>query len=370
MLTRLIQRTALRLLSAGVFSFCSLTLVPPLAAEVDPGKARLEAINVELALLNDPSAFAQPLSVRVRGDGVEVQGTVSSEAVRQRVLEIARRNCYLPVHDRVAVAGAVSRTVPLEKSAHDQLVRELGAQADTIEIRTESGKLTLIGRVRSLEDKLHASRTLRGLPGCGGLVNDLKVKADGGTSFTLVAHADEEPRPSPLTPAAEPATRPAPVATLPSGLPTTPVAPARVEPVAEKSRWQTVTSDIPPYSKSVPRPAAKVEPVAATQLAPVAPLAALAIAQEPAPTPTAWPPAHRTMPASTPAPAGTLYQSHPLSRVAQTRLIAKPAPEVAHSISISNMPKLTFIVISREIKVGTFSARIQPSSNSSWVSYR
>ena len=117
-------------------SYCSLTLVSPAAAEADPGKARLEAMNVEVALLNDPSAYAQPLTVRVQGDGVEVQGTVASEAVRRRVLEIARRNCYLPIHDRLAVAGAVSRTVPMEKTAHDSLVRELGAQADAIKIRS------------------------------------------------------------------------------------------------------------------------------------------------------------------------------------------------------------------------------------------
>lgn len=340
MMTRLIQRTALRLLSAGAFSFCSLTLVSPVAAEVDTGKARLEAIKVELALLSDASAYAQPLSVRVQGDGVEVRGTVGSEAVHQRVLEIARRSCYLPVHDEVAVAGAASRaSAPLMKAAHDRLVRELGAQADAIRVESESGKLKLTGKVRSLEDKLHASRTLRGLPGCGGLINDLEVKADSGPSFTLVTHADEEPRlapaasvtegvpSSPATP--KQATRPAPVVTMPSGLPPTRVVPVQVDsPCKGKDQSHTVLYVVPPVGGgAIRRTAAQAAPVAEDRLAPVAPLAALAIAQNPTPGPAVWPPAHRSAPASTPAPAGALYQSHPLGNLARAHAVAKPVPE-------------------------------------------
>jgi osmotically-inducible protein OsmY len=337
MMTRLIQRTAFRLLSAGVFSFCSLTLVSPLAAAVDPGKVRMEAIKVELALLSDSSAYAQPLSVRVQGDGVEVQGTVASEAIRQRVLEIARRSCYLPIHDKIAVAGAVSRaTAPLVKAAHDRLVHELGAQADAVRIQSESGKLKLTGQVRSLEDKLHASRTLRGLPGCGGLINNLEVKAETGPSFTLITHADEEPQlaPAAQTPsvtevAPRQAARPAPVATLPSGLPPTRVVAVQVDSLCKgKDQSHTVLYVVPPVSGGAIRPAgAQVAPVAETPLALVAPLAALALAQDPTPSPAVWPPAHRTMPASTPSPAGTLYQSHPLSYLTRPQAVAKPVPE-------------------------------------------
>ena len=339
MTTRLIQRMALRLLSAGVFSFYALSAAPVSAGEVDPGKARLEAIKVELALLSDASAYTQPLTVRVHGGGVEVQGTVASEAVRQRVLEIARRSCYLPIHDRIALAGDVARaSAPLIKSAHDRLVRELGAQADGIKIQPEASKLKLSGQVRSVEDKLHASRTLRGLPGCGGLINNLEVKADAGPSFTLVTHASDD---APVAPVATP---PAPVATLPSGLP-----PARVVPVQAETldRWESPTHSAPPVLPPVA--AKKPAPVAAEpKLAPV--VLAPVVVQTSTPSLTEWPPAHRTG-LVTPLPAGALYQSHPLGNlnrpqvaaqelkpVAVTMPVAETKPEVVKTVEVVKKP--------------------------------
>ena len=329
MTTRLIQRMALRLLSAGVFSFYALTATPAPAGEVDAGKARLEAIKVELALLSDASAYTQPLTVRAQGSEVEVQGTVASEAVRQRVLEIARRSCYLPIHDRIAVAGEVARaSAPLIKSAHDRLVRELGAQADAIKIQPEAGKLRLSGQVRSVEDKLHASRTLRGLPGCGGLINNLEVKADAGPSFTLVTHAsDDAPVAPPVAPQTTPQTAPppAPVATLPSGLP-----PTRVVPVQADSLdgWKSPSPSAPPILPPVV--AKKPAPFAAEpKLAPVTPLSLTpAVAQTPTPGRSEWPPAHRTG-LVTPLPAGALYQSHPLGQLNRPQVAGQELKPVA-----------------------------------------
>ena len=329
MMTRLIQRMAFRLLSAGVVSFCTLTVVSPASADPAPNKVRLEAIKVELALLSDSHSYSQPLTVRVQGDIIEVQGTVASEAIRQHVLQLARRSCYLPIQDKIAVVGAdLPAAKPMLQSAHDRLVRELGAQADAIKIQAESGRLTLTGKVRSVEDKLHASRTLRGLPGCTGLVNELEVQADRGGSFTLVGHTNQGPQlGSDPTEEAEPisprvpaqATRPAPVATLPSGLPGTRVMTVQVESLDRgRERTHTVMYVIPTSGgqaapvevaerpRLVDRPRVVETPTVLTPVRADSP----ADAQEP----NAWPPAHRTVPA-TPAPAGTFYQSRPLGNL-------------------------------------------------------
>ena len=405
MMTRLIQRMALRLLSAGAFSFCGLTLISSLAADpvvgsahAGVGQVRLEAIKVELALLGDSIAYAQPLTVRSQADGVEIQGTVSSEAVRQHILQLARRNCYLPILDKITVAGAVSReTAPLIKAAHARLVKELGAQADAIKIQSESGKLKLTGKVRSVEDKLHASRTLRGLPGCGGLVNQLEVKAESGPSFTLITHAAEEPELAPITPLQSPdpvvetstedtppivpkmpslPPRPASIPTLPSGLPATRVMSVQVDsldrgkgnshtvmyvvPTGTSSRdYPTAQQSAPvevverpsiwnrlhpePRPRLVPHHPSVIVPAAETP-PPVTPVKAETPTetQEPA-TNTVWPPAHRSVSVSTPAPIGTFYQSRPLGNLTRPQVVTQPdsTAQVAMPVPASALVPVT-----------------------------
>lgn len=408
-MTRLIQRMALRLLSAGAFSFCSLTLVSPLAAEPVVGLAQVrpEAIKVELALLSDSIAYAQPLTVRAQANGVEIQGTVSSEAVRQHIIQLARRNCSLPILDKVAVAGAASQEMaPIVKAAHARLVRELGTQADAIRIQSESGKLRLSGKVRSLEDKLHASRTLRSLPGCAGLVNQLEVKAESGPSFTLITHSSEEPDLAPVTPPKSispsvetPTEEPSPdepkvpslppkkpsTPTLPSGLPANRVTGVRVDSpdrrkdsfptilyaiptgvpgAAYPSVWQSTPGEVVERPsiwnrlRSEARPQVVTHrPAVPTVIVPTTEPAVTTLeAETPSATPepatkTVWPPAHRTVPVSTPAPAGASYQSRPLGNLTRPQVVTQPASTRLASQVPAPIPEVVTVSESKPVEL-------------------
>ncbi len=206
------RRLARALLVAGSCGLASTALaqtgvpLPPLTqpatapapsltpAQPAAGAPRLEAIKVEVALLGDPQTYSQPVEVRVEHDTILLVGQVQDDATRKRILEVARQSCYLPVCDGMSTiartAGHTAVKVPLQTSARDALVRQLGSKADRFQITTtEDGKVTLKGEVPCAEEKLAASRALRGLPGCTQVLNCLTVRTvkQAGHEITVVS---------------------------------------------------------------------------------------------------------------------------------------------------------------------------------------
>lgn len=257
----LLHRLARTLLVAGGCGLASVALAgnDPTPASSSPAsampqraaQARLEAIRVELAILGDRAAYNQGIEVVLVDDTILLKGQVQDEATHKRVVEVARQNSYLPVADALStVASTAARalpTVPLYKAVRDALVRHLGSKADRFQIYTsEDGLVTLKGEVGSAEEKLAASRALRGLAGCSRVSNCLEVRTvhQAGHAITMVSSDGQavvctptEPAPSEAVPHTvqrvqatseemqpalprihTPATHAQPPATIPSGL--------------------------------------------------------------------------------------------------------------------------------------------------------
>jgi hypothetical protein len=195
------------MLAAGVLGAASRvhaepvdTWSPPSAAHlaaavhVSPEQAQLEAMKVEMAWLADVATYRLSLDVCPRGQGLEARGQVPDEASRLRALEVARQACYLPVHDGFLVvapehAGQAPSGEALRRSVRDILTRQFGPRAAAFDVQaTDKGRVSLRGQVNSVEEKLSASRCLRGLPGCTSIRNCLAVTAIkcNGHTVTLV----------------------------------------------------------------------------------------------------------------------------------------------------------------------------------------
>jgi hypothetical protein len=202
-------RAAALLLTAGALGVASPGLAEPAdsipsgtaiqlaaAVHVSPEQAQLEAMKVEMAWLADTVTYRMALTVAPQGEALEVHGLVADEASRQRALEVARQACYLPVRDsfRVMAPGHAGRPVSpdtLRAAAKEVLVRQFGERGGTIDVQVgPEGRLALRGPIGSVQDKLAASRCLRGLPGCTSISNCLSVtpiKCNGHT-VTLVTN--------------------------------------------------------------------------------------------------------------------------------------------------------------------------------------
>jgi hypothetical protein len=257
---------------AGAAEFCSAQPASrdgPLVGtiHVAPGQVQLEAMKVEMALLADPTTYRLPLAVHLKSDCLEIHGQVPDERSRQRCLEVARRSCYLPVHDALHVSPSAGVTGPLagealRQAAAETLAQNLGARAKSFDVHVSDGQISLRGQVGAVEEKLIASRCLRGLPGCTSIVNCLSVPAvnHGGHILTLVTsdgravihgpYAQQETQstgaadsPAPSHGAAQPySLPPTPTLTLPSGLPSGRVMrPVSHDTAAEASRPATMS---------------------------------------------------------------------------------------------------------------------------------
>lgn len=252
-MVRLFGRTARTLLAAGALG---VTLAPtgPAAAESKPravnsaqvtsSQMRLEAMKVEMALLADYATYQLPLEVAVAGEGLELRGSVPDERTREQAVRVARQSCYLPVKDSLRVAASANapslHTDAMRRTVLDVLQRQLGDRVHGLEVRVgDQGQVILSGEAASVEDKLVASRALKGMPGCQSVINCLSVQPhhQGGQTVTMVTrdgkHAVHGELPAPEATAAqhtaarpnvEPAKHsislpPAPTPTIPSALP-------------------------------------------------------------------------------------------------------------------------------------------------------
>src|SRR5262245_23758733 len=188
-MVRLLRRAA-RLLLAGALGVA----LPPAAhliaqdvpyhtghVQVTPSQMRLEAMKVEMALLADYATYNLPLSVRVEQDCLSLYGQVNDEHTRMHALRVARQACYLPVKDALhgPTPAAPIQSVHLEamrRTVRDVLERTIGDHVTELTVRINAeGQVTLTGMVSTVEDKVTASRSLRGLPGCNSVVNCLEV---------------------------------------------------------------------------------------------------------------------------------------------------------------------------------------------------
>lgn len=220
---------------------------------ISPDQLRGEAMRVELAWLSDPALYQLPLEVQIRDQILEVSGTVPDETVHQHVLRVARQSCYLPIHDVLTVTAPAEAPTPLalRQSACEVLRRSLGGRASHMQVAASAaGQIVLRGEVATLDDKLIASRTLRGLPGCSGVVNSLCVR--GGHAPTRETTSAAPVLRQVQATQAETASGPVPGAT-----PTVPtVQHAPTAPYVVPSGTLTLPSGLPSVRYRVPTPPA------------------------------------------------------------------------------------------------------------------
>ncbi len=146
-----------------------------------------------------------------------------------------------PFASAIGAARTAVSPQTIGRDARELLSLQFGDRAAGFDIKVlKNGQIILRGKVSSVEEKLSASRCLRGLFGCSSVVNCLTVSpvmqdghtitlvtSDGRlTVHGMVSSTSESPDPSPSEgPAAQHASAtpcvlpPPPTLTLPSGLP-------------------------------------------------------------------------------------------------------------------------------------------------------
>jgi hypothetical protein len=178
-----------------------------------PGEAGLETpgvqqddVRVQLAWLADPMTFPWNLAARIGPSSLEVVGYVPTDAVRQRVIQVARESCSLPVADRLQIHPGLplpfaSQEVSpgLRQLVLDYLAQLLGERLRYLHVQPDAnGRVVLTGTVLSPQEQLQVARSLRTLNGCRavayrnqmphGLVGNTMLGADrmGGAGFESV----------------------------------------------------------------------------------------------------------------------------------------------------------------------------------------
>jgi hypothetical protein len=151
---------------------------------------RLTEIQVELAWLSDAATFPYYLEAHVKGSTLEARGYVPSKAVHIQALNLAKLNCPLPVTDAMKEHASLTvRTThrtpaQLQSAVETALHDAFPAQRFGVTC-TDDGTVQVSGSVRTIEQKLAVSQTLRRLHGCTRVSNDTQV---GG-----VAHEPDAP---------------------------------------------------------------------------------------------------------------------------------------------------------------------------------
>jgi hypothetical protein len=177
---------------------------------------------VELALLADPVAYQCPVKATLSDKGLTLRGYVPHQHARDVVLGVVQKTCPLPVDDQLVLQGnmaigLIGKAPPnLAELARTRLAKirpELG-QSVQIQLSNQS-LLVLAGRVQSMEEKTQCSRTLRGLPGCTGIKNELVV---GGAPVPILIETPTQPMPlpTPVPIRVESPTQPTPVRPVPA----------------------------------------------------------------------------------------------------------------------------------------------------------
>lgn len=190
------------------------------AAKTEVNFGRIVEVQVELALMGDPITFPYFLEARVDGSRMELRGFVPDKSVQDHALKLARLNCPLAVVDgtRVHPSLAVRPTrLPPEKlapSVERAISKTLPSGSKALKIHCDmDGKVLVTGNVKTLEEKLLVSQSLRRLHGCGCVVNATQV--EGMAPMPTPHIAASPPPPARKTTGT---TRPTEVETKPSGI--------------------------------------------------------------------------------------------------------------------------------------------------------
>jgi len=318
-------------------------------------QARLVEIKVELAWLADASTFPCELAPMCIGGALEVGGMVPSDAMRQRVLQVAREQGRLPVIDKLVVQPCPDLPKPhdpnynLCRSAADAVTKVLADHPETFEVAADhSGQVTVTGTVFSCEEKLRVSRRLSRVPGCTSVVNNLKVARVlvAGKVHTKVSSDGRyivPGEPHDLLPIVQP-TR---VMAAPESAPVAEAAPAPTEPAPK----------VTPVAFVAPAPAepSKFAPPPLPPKAPAAPQTQLAPRTEPHPFVAAsaavpLPPKPETKPAPVLLPVvyNQPASTGPSLRQAATAPVPVPMPMPMQVASVPASPYAGAVALSRQ----------------------
>ena len=157
----------------------------PMPAPLLEDSNRLIEILVELAWFEDPVTFPFFLEARVEGPSLKVRGNVPSQAVRERALQLAKKNSPLLLADNLKINSNLTfrpvraTTEQLQNFARACLRESLPRQAKNLQTRSSAdGRVAVIGKVDSFEEKLVISQALRRLHSCTAVVNLVKVASD------------------------------------------------------------------------------------------------------------------------------------------------------------------------------------------------
>ncbi|MBI2807539.1 MAG: hypothetical protein HYX68_21370 [Planctomycetes bacterium] len=173
-----------------------------------PDTRRITEIGVEIAWLADPMTFPYYLEARVSGSRLEVHGYVPNQAVREQALRIAQVYSSLPVAD--AMKQHPSLTVKTTQMSAEQLHRAalsalrvaLPRQAGQLRVECGAdGKVFVLGAVKTHEEKMAVSNSLRRLHGCTSVQNLAVFSASpGGSGAPAVINTSNLPAGSPDRP--------------------------------------------------------------------------------------------------------------------------------------------------------------------------
>ena len=164
------------------------------------GAARSTEIAIQLAWLADPVTFPYSLAAHVQQDSVAVHGFVPSDSVRRQAIRIAQKQTRTKVVDVLKV----DRGVQIERVSKSR--RELMQSAAAVLRKsfpdahrafylnsTSDGRLYIRGTVPSSDAKLLVSESLRNLPGCACVVNQLKAQ---GRQMQQTQRVQSPPQPT------------------------------------------------------------------------------------------------------------------------------------------------------------------------------
>jgi osmotically-inducible protein OsmY len=139
--------------------------------------------SLKIAWLGDPATFALNLGVKKTATGICITGFVPNDPVKQRVLQIASQSAKIVIEDQTKVYPGMSmRWVDgASKEALRRQVLELLEDAmpgcsQSIQVAVStSGKVTLLGMVRSHDEELALCQSLRKASHCSCVLNRLEV---------------------------------------------------------------------------------------------------------------------------------------------------------------------------------------------------
>ncbi len=144
--------------------------------------------SIQLAWLSDPVTFPYTLAAHNRSGRLEVHGFVPSDSIRRHALRIAERYSkgqvvdVLKVNRGVQVRRVKKSRKELMQAAASVLQKSFPQQHRGFYLNsTSDGKLYIRGSIPSNDGKLLVSESLRQVPGCACVVNELQVKPTATT---------------------------------------------------------------------------------------------------------------------------------------------------------------------------------------------